>query len=170
MTIMARKPYRGRAFLKGKINESLALSTLASATLIGDTWDDTVNERTLVTSIVANWMLDDATVNEGPIVFGVAHADYTDAEIEAWIETLNTWNEGNLISKEIANRKIRQIGTFSLAESDEQFNNGLPVKTKLNWVILQAQGLRMWAYNRGGAVMTTGAVLRAEGHANLKPL
>ncbi len=162
-------------YIRGNVDEELALTALASKDVVGAVFDETVNERTLVSSIVANWSLANWTdiANAGPIVFGVAHSDYTDAEIEEWIESTGQWNEGNMVSREISGRKIRQIGTLggggSAAETDV-LNDGKPVKTKLNWILLQAQTLRVWAYNSGSAaVATTVPSLTANGHVNLWP-
>jgi len=173
---MAKHPKsrRRRRYLKGNIDENLGLGTLASGTLISDTWDETVNERSLVSSVVASWSVDLLTSPQGPILFGVAHSDYTDAEIEEVIENAGSWNEGDLVSQEKAKRKIRIIGQFVSEElagtTDVRFNEGKPVKTKLNWILNQGQTLKMWAYNRSDtALATTAPVVRCSGHANIWP-
>ncbi len=94
---MARKP-RGRrrrsmkGYLKGNIDESLSLGTLATKTLVADTWDESPEEKTLISSIVCTWSLDNITPGQGPLIFGVAHSDYSDAEIEAVIENQASWD------------------------------------------------------------------------------
>ncbi len=172
--MMARKGGRGRMarYLKGNVDESFNLSTLASATLISNTWDEVVVERTRCSSIVVSWSLDQITSPQGPILFGVAHSDYSDAEIEEVIENAGSSNEGDLVSQEIAKRKIRIIGEFVSTElaglTDVKFNLGRPVKTKLNWVLTTGDTLKMWAYNiSASALATTDPAMRAHGHANL---
>ncbi len=162
-------------YIRGNVDEEVALTTLASKDVVSSIFDEVVNERTLVSSIVANYALSNWTdiANAGPIIFGVAHSDYNDAEVEEWLENTGQWNEGNMISREIAARKIRQIGQL-VGASDPlavaQFNDGRQKKTKLNWILLQGQSLRLWAYNAGSAaVATTAPSLTANGQVNLWP-
>ena len=177
---MAKK--RGRKFgryLKGKVHEQIDLGALAALDLISQLFTQTVNERTRVSSIVASWALSDwtALVDDGPIMVGIAHGDYSDAEIEAFIENAQSWNEGDLVGQEVAKRKIRTIGIFRTEDATASapaavatLNEGRPIKTKLNWVLNQQQTLRFWAYNLGTSVLTAGAHVNCEGHANLWPL
>ncbi len=170
-----RYPRAGR-YLKGNVEENLSLGTLASGALISDTWDETVNETTRISSILVDWSVDEITFPHGPLLFGVAHSDYTDAEIEAVIENAGSWDSGNLISQEVAKRKIRIIGSMTSdigdpaggGTMDIRFNDGRPVRTKLNWILNSGDTLKMWVYNRSAAALaTTVPVLKASGHANL---
>ncbi len=143
--------------------------TLGSGALLGDTWDETVNEKSLLSSIVVTWSIDQLTGEEGPLIFGVAHSDYTDTEISEVIGTGGSWDSGNMISQERSKRLVRQIGEFAMpnATGDLSINDGMPVKTKLNWQLQSSDTLKMWVFNRSAATLTTGAVLKASGHANL---
>ncbi len=156
-------------YLKGSVDENMALSTLGSKVLIGDTWDETVEDRARISSIVCTWALDGLTSSQGPILFGVAHSDYTDAEIEAVIENAGSWKEGSKVEQEIAKRLVRIIGTFVSQDTlDVEFNDGRVLKTKLNWILNEGDTLRMWAYNLSGTPLaTTDPQLRCNGHANL---
>lgn len=156
-------------YIRGSVDEELALTTLASKTVVGTTFDETVQERTLVSSIVANWSGKDFTAGEGPIMVGVAHGDYSDAEIEAVIESTGSWNEGDKVAQEVSKRLVRRIGVLSLADGDPVLNDGKPMKTKLNWILNQGVFLKIWAYNMGSGALTTGGIVQAEGHANLWP-
>ncbi len=161
-------------YLRGNVDEFMQLGTLAAVTLLSALFDETVDEKTLVSSIVATWTLGNWTpiANAGPIMFGVAHSDYTDAEIEAYIEATSSWNRSDLLAtREVAKRLIRRIGQFQAPTAVEQvavINDGRPVKTKLNWRMQEGQTLRLWAYNTGGAaIATTDPLVRCNGHANL---
>ncbi len=163
-------------YIRGNVDEEVALTTLASKDVVGAIFDEVVNERTLVSSLVAAWALNNFTpgANIGPFAFGVAHSDYTDAEIEEYLEQTGQWDEGNLQSQEVSKRKIRRIGVIGGDIDDAadigQFNDGRPKKTKLNWILLQGQSLRLWAYNMGSAnVATTAPSLVCNGHVNLWP-
>ncbi len=169
-----KRSFPRRKYLRGNVDENLLLGTLATKTLISDRWDESPEDRVLLSSVVLSWTLDQLTNPQGPILFGVAHSDYTDAEVEAVIENAGSWAEGSKIEQEISKRLVRIIGTMvSTGESqsgpvDIQFNEGRKLKTKLNWVINQADGLRMWAYNLSATPLaTTDPVLRANGYANL---
>ncbi len=177
---MARKPKRkmGR-YIRGNVDETLALGTLAGRTLISGDFDDAVNERTRISSIIAAYSVLNATPGGdiGPIMVGVAHSDYGDGEIEAFIENTGSWDEGNLVEqREIGKRLIRVIGIFpdeggAALSVNKVLNDGKPIKTKLNWTLLQAQTLSLWAYNLGTtAFATTDPQVRCQGHVNLWPL
>ncbi len=175
---MARDKRRNRKFrryLKGSVDETLNLGTLAPTTLVGAAFDETVNERTFVSSIRATHSLSEFTpaADRGPILVGVAHSDYSDAEIEAVIENTGSWNEGNLVQQEVAKRKVRRIGIFEIPDNATDavvLNDGKPITTKLGWILVQGQGLRQWAYNMGtAALVTTDPAYRMQGHANLWP-
>ncbi len=161
-------------YIRGNIAENLALGTLAANTLISGI-TDLVSERTLLSSVVASYSLGGATPldNAGPVLVGLAHSDYTDAEIEAWVELQTGWAEGDLASREVANRKIRRIGIFdepATAGLSVALNEGRVIKTKLNWILNSGQGLRLWAYNTGTAAFaTTDPNVHMQGHANLWP-
>ncbi len=165
-----------RRYIKGSIQHTQVVSvpfvTLDAASLA---FGEVVNERTLVSSVVATYTLTAVTpvVGQGPMLCGIAHSDYTEGEIEQWIENPLSWNEGNLGAQETAGRKIRKIGAFTVADDAADgfvLNDGKPIKSKLNWILLQGQTLQSWVYN-GGLVsfVTTTPTLTILGHANLWP-
>ncbi len=169
-----RRRSRGR-YIKGAIDETLDLGTLASKTLIANVFDETVEERTRVSSIDATWSLADFTpgAGDGPILCGVAHSDYSAAEIEEVIENTGSWTEGSKTEQEIAKRLVRIVGVFTEADAAASINqvalnDGLPIKTKLNWILNGGDTLKVFAYNMGdSALATTDPDLHVYGHANL---
>ncbi len=164
-------------YIRGNVDEELALTTLASKDVVGAQFDEVVNERTYVSKIVATYSLSNFTLgaNIGPFIFGVAHGDYDDAEVEEWLEQAGQWNEGNLVSsREIGRRLIRQIGVIGADVADitdiGQFNDGKMKSTKLGWTLMQGQTLRLWAFNAGSQPVATSSLsLTANGHVNLWP-
>lgn len=162
-------------YIKGNVDERLVLTTLAARTLQGVDFAETVNERTRVSSIRAAYSMDSFTqgTDDGPVMVGIAHSDYTDAEIEQVIEAVQSWNEGDKIAQEVGARLVRTIGIFenpSSATASVWLNDGKPIKTKLNWTLNQGQTLRLWAYNLGqSAFATTAPIVYIQGHANLWP-
>ncbi len=172
---MAKK--RGRNFsnyLRGSVDEALSLGTLGATTLISLIFGSVVEGRTRVSSLKATYSLHGMTPtqNRGPIHIGVAHSDYTDAEIEEWIENTGTWSRGDMVAQEISKRRIRSIGTFEIQESGTfvamTLNDGKPIRTKLNWQLEEGQTLRLWGFNTGTvALAVTDPVVRALGNVNL---
>ncbi len=162
-------------YIRGNVDEFNGLSTLAAKTAIAVDFDETVNERTLVSSLVALWTMTAFTksTGDGPIMCGVAHSDYSLAEIEEWIETTGSWDEGNLKEQEVGARKIRRVGIFDNPADEAEvsvLNDGKQIKTKLNWILLQGQTLQMWCYNLGTSPLaTTSPIVVAQGHVNLWP-
>ncbi len=158
-----------RRYLKGKLDETLPLGALAADALFTQNVGATVNERAFVSSMKANWSTSEHTPDQGSLRVGVAHGDYTTAEILAWIENTGSWNEGDTINQEIAKRKIREIGVFPGALSQESLNDGKPITTKLGWILLQGQTLKLWVLNEDDSVLTTGTDVIVGGHVNIWP-
>ncbi len=155
-------------YIKGGIEENLVFSTLASGVGAEDTFDQVVNVTTRVSSIDVAWSVDQLGAADS-ILFGVAHSDYTLAEIVEVIQQANSWTSADKVAKEVADRQVREIGVITNNSgllSDAVFRNGDRVKTKLNWLLHEGQTLKMWVFNRQAAAVSTGT-LKADGHANL---
>ncbi len=123
-------------------------------------------------SIDLSWSIADlgATQDDGQ-EFGVAHSDYSAAEIEECLEAAGAIDQGDKIAMERANRLVRSIGQFQGAPgtgAGKSFNNGLPKKTKLNWYIGIGDTISAWIRNGSGAVYTTGASLVPQGNLWVK--
>ncbi len=163
-------------YIRGGVDETIALTTLGPRTLVAQVFDETVTERALLSSIVSTYVMDDFTngIDIGPIMVGIAHGDYTAAEIEEFIENTASWAEADKIGQEVAKRQVRIIGIFGSglldASAHQTLNDGKPIKTKLNWILNAGQTLDVWAYNLGtAAVATTVPDIHLEGHVNLWP-
>ncbi len=175
MLLAKKTPKRAfRAYIKGRIVQSLALTTLGALTLVSDIVDDTVDEKTWCSSVVLSWsMIGFTPVSaDGPVLVGIAHSDYTDAEIQENIELNTNWSQGDQIAQEQGRRKVRIVGTFqNLASLDQAatLNDGKAIRTKCGWMLTTGQSIRYWAFNKGGSPLTTGSNLHVAGHANLWP-
>ncbi len=157
-------------YIKGNVDDQMALSTLASGALITQVFDESVAEEAIMTSLVASWALDNIVAGQGPLQFGVAHSDYTGPEILEVIANTGSWDLGNKVAQEQAKRLVRTIGFMVIEEDtgtdDVRFNDGKPVKTKLNWVLQTGDTIQMWVFNPA-ATLTGNPILRAAGHANI---
>ncbi len=163
-------------YLRGNIDVNQSLGTLAGSTGILGAISDVVEEKALISSIVCTYALEGMTQgdNIGPISVGVAHSDYILSEIEAWIEQVTGWAEGDLQAREVANRLIRKIGTWPADPAGDLgaavLNDGKSIKTKLNWVLTTGQNVTFFFYNEGGSPLaTTNPNAHVVGHANLWP-
>ncbi len=177
---MARKPHQRRRRKKlfvPTINATLALGALADQDLISATLGQNPGIETFLMSMKATWNLDNATPGEGPILVGVAHEDYTDAEIEEYLENTQSWSPQDLVGQEIANRKIRIVGSFgntarggTATTSTERLQDGKPIKTICRWVNSDSQSLKIWAFNKAGGPLTTGGRVVVVGNAFMNRL
>ncbi len=162
-------------YLRGNIDLTFSLGALAGADVITQAVQDAVEEKAWLSSIKATYTMKDLTItaDAGPLHMGVCHSDYSDAEVEEWIELTTGWAEGNLQSREVANRKIRRIGSFEAsgqALATQVLNDGRPINTKCGWSLTTGQNVRFWVYNSGSAALaTTTPDVSIQGHANLWP-
>ncbi len=163
-------------YIRGNVDDTLTVGLLASKDVVGAVFDEVVDGRTYISSLKAVWSMKGVTLTAaaGPIVVGVAHSDYSDAEVEEWIENTGQWNEGDLVAREIGNRKIRQVGVFEDPDSGPTeavtLNDGKPITTKLGWILVEGQTLRLWAFNSGLAAMAVSSPeVAINGHVNLWP-
>ncbi len=172
---VAKHKGKGRNFsryLKGRVEVKMSVGTLAAVTGKVQVFDDTVTTEMRVSSLEATYSLETfvAASGDGPLHVGIAHSDYDLAEIEQWIESTTGWDEGDLIGKEIMQRKIRQIGTFRGLDNTSSIvvlNDGRPIKTKLNWLLTEGDTLDLWIYNAGSGAIGGDPALNCSGHVNL---
>ncbi len=170
-----RKRRRFRKYLRGNIDLDFLLGTLAAESLISAVVPDTVVEKAWCSSVRAAYSIQALTKGPtiGPITIGLAHSDYTSAEIEAWVENLGSWDQGGQLEQEIARRKIRVIGTFPNPDATGNtsvLNHGNKFTVKCGWQLITGQTIRFWAYNEGsGALASTDPTVHVTGHANLWP-
>ncbi len=176
LAMMARKKGGGRkrfaGYIKGNIDKNIDIGLLVGSTVFISIVNDVVVEKTYCSSIRCSYALNEVTptTGDGPLTIGVAHSDYSTAEIEAWVERSTSWDKADLIGQEVSNRLIRQIGTFPQPDDVEDIsvlNDGKPITTKLGWILRTGQTLTFWIYNSGGTMETTSPDVSVKGHANL---
>ncbi len=159
----AERKAKSGGLVKIPFNTSLALATLADAVVLqANVAGGTFAEDFRVTSIRSTWTMRGATPDEGPIMLGYNHGDYTVTEVKENIESQGLSPAGK-IEREQANRLVRQIGAFQGAGQDKVLNDGKPIRTKLNWIIQDGIGLEFFAMNQSGAILTTGSIIELFG-------
>ncbi len=178
-TLMARRRRRRRtnfaSYMSGAIDFEMALGTLnGNTSILQNATSQAVVDTTRISSIrcvysLSNWT---PSAGKGPIVIGVSHSDYAQSEVDAWIETAASWDQGDLVNtREVRQRLIRQIGVFDnpvAATDSTRLNFGRAITTKLNWKLAEGDFLNFWAYNSGaGNIATTDPKININGKANL---
>ncbi len=141
----------------------LALSTLGSDTALSTSMVGAADGAYRVVSIDATWSLKGLTGGEGPITFGFAHSDYSVTEIKECIEASAAISQGDKVAQERSNRLVRVVGTLGLTGASV-FNDGMPVKTKLNWLIAIGDEVDLFAFNESTSALSTGAFVNASGN------
>ncbi len=160
---MARKGKRSFNLRRVRLQSFLAAGALVSGDVISGAATAATTGSMRVMSIKASWNLSDkgASDDDG-YQFGVAHSDYTAAEIEECLESQASIDLGDKVAQEQSNRLVRVIGTMSGAAGAGgglQFNDGKTISTKLNWFLSIGDTLNMWIRNGSGATWVTGALL-----------
>ncbi len=148
-----------------------ALDTLKVA--IGDLTDVATDPYRLVTLKASYSWVDVAAIIDDGFDFGVAHGDYTAAEIEECLDFQSSIDRGDKIALEKSNRLVRQIGSIRSpanpsATGSMVFADGRQVKTRLNWYMATGDKLKGWIRNSSGVIWTTGSSLNAAGQIWLK--
>jgi len=150
-----------------QVSSAVPLGALASNTVVaGVMTADTAIDTGRVTSLDAAWDLEAHTAGEGPIAVGVAHSDYSAAEILEYLTLATGFDRGDKIAQERQGRRIRRVGVFGGGLADISLNDGVPIKIKLNWVLTEGDTVQSWALNLDAATLTTGTFLNIQGHLN----
>ncbi len=164
-----KRSSKGRYSLRPvRFANSITLGTLANITVLTAGSTSTADGAYRMISMQAVWTLKGGTTGEGPITVGYAHSDYSVTEIKEALEANASINIGNKVSNEQANRLVRIVGTFGGGLTDEQLNEGRPVKTRLNWFIPIGMQVNLFAYNDSGATLTTGSIVDVTGKCWVK--
>ncbi len=174
MLVMARRRPRRRRWTsdmrKVPIFHTLSLSTLATLTVLNANALTTSDNEYRVLSATMTWSLAGLTAGEGPLIFGYAHGDYSVTEIKEALEAENTIDRGDKVAAEQGNRLVRRVGSFSGLGTETEFNDGKPMRMRLNWVIAEGRTLNYWVYNFSGGTLTDGSAVIVMGDAVIKYL
>ena len=152
---MAKKKGKFRRYIRGIVNvEKDVLSLAGKAAFVKD-FPEVVSERCWVSSIDASYSISDHTpvIDAGPLLLAIAHSDYTQAEIEEWLENVDSWDESDMVqSREISRRLIRHVGILESPPSrsdSRRLDDGKKIHTKLGWYLATGQTLQLVVYNLG---------------------
>ncbi len=166
-----RKPSRRRRFnlRMVRINNRVAMGALDTLTVTSGSITTAANDTYRLMSVKASYSWTDiAAVADDGFTFGLAHSDYTSAEIEECLESQSSIDLGNKVAQEQANRLVREIGTIrstpgATIAGSAIFGNGRLVKTRLNWAMNTGDTLNVWVHNASNVIWTTGSNLNVAG-------
>ncbi len=172
-----KKPYRRRRKFNlrlVRVQNEQAIGALAADDVIsGALTANVVSGAMRFMLLKASWTISDIGAGvDDTFQFGVAHGDYTAAEIEECLEIQAGLDLGDKVAQEQADRLVRSIGVMTkggvLGNQGVGFNDGKPVTTKLNWAIAIGENLSVWVRNGSGTVYTTGALITTIGELWVK--
>ncbi len=150
------------------VDEKVALSTLSASGTIASDFDSVVDDRVFAISLKGTFTMEDHTPGEGPIVVGIAHSDYTAAEIDEFLEAIAAWDSGDQIAQEHRRRFVRWVGTFDGSKAFDVLNDGMPISVPLRWWIQFGETLALWAWNKDLAALTTGTLIGVQGGVSVR--
>ncbi len=157
-----RRRRRDRNFVAIPFQAALTLGTLADDTVISGS-PITLGEDLFVISVDTLAALRGLTAGDVPITVGYAHGDLTDTEIGEALSA-NLTDPDDIIARERARRPVRKVGTFAHgADVDQVLNNGVPIRTSAKFSIGDGHTFDLFAINRSGGQLQTGAVIEFEG-------
>ncbi len=166
--------HRNYRLRKVRSQANFGIGALAAADVVVGVLSGTLTNTLRVISCNGSWtIINLAAAVDGGFEFGVSHSDYTAAEIEECLEAQSSMDLGDKVAQEQANRLVRTIGTISpegtaLVGGEISFNEGKPVKVRLNWLLSIGDTLNMWVRNGTGTVYTTGSALAFVGELWVK--
>ncbi len=156
-----------------RINAAVTVGALASLTVVkGVIHASSTNMfRVISLNCSYSWSGIAAAIDDG-MEFGIAHSDYTAAEIEECLEASGAIDQGDKVAQEQANRLVRSIGIMSgsgpIVDGQRSFNEGRKQRTKLNWLLGIGDTLVLWMRNGSGVVWTTGSTALVAGDMWIK--
>ena len=150
-----------------RISTTLAIGALASADVITGALTAATTDPLRIISANLSYSITDipALIDDG-YEFGLCHSDYTDAEVEECIEAQQTIDLGNKVAQEQGNRLVRSVGRMTGTlniDGGSEFNDGKPMKTRLNWRMSSGDSLKIYIRNSSDTIWTTGAQIAVLG-------
>jgi hypothetical protein len=169
---MARHPKRKFNLRKVRVAISLSIGSLAAFDVnTGNITVVSTNPYRIVSADLSWSLTDLATVSNDGFEFGLAHGDYSAAEVEECLEAGASIDPGDLVSREQANRLVRTVGiagSGAVTDGSLIFNDGMPVKTKLNWPVGIGDAINLFIRNGSDTTWGSGTNIKVFGHIWIK--
>jgi len=151
-----------------RINAKSAAGALATLDVVSNAMINASVDTYRLISVKASYAwVDIQVVADDGMTFGLAHSDYTAAEVEECLEAIAAIDRGDKIAQEQSNRLVREIGSIESLDStgtgSRVFADGRQVHTRLNWFMSIGDQLNLWIRNASGIVWTTGSSISMNG-------
>ncbi len=164
--VMAKHRKSGRRrssrFFAYPIAANLALGTLADGVIISTALTAFGQTRVSLISADISWSIDGLTANEGPIEIGLGSSNLSNTETGEALDASPT-SQTDIIAMERSRRPVRRVGQFPGQSANESLKDGDQIRTTLKFPVNEGVELNLWARNRSGATLTTGAIVRVSG-------
>ncbi len=144
------------------VNETISVGALADGVVVKSDGDAFGRDFYWISSDLY-WGMTNHTAAEGPLVVGLAHGDYTVAEIAEALNITGMENPGDKTAKEQGRRQVRRAGQFSGVVGDEVLNDGKTIRTRSKFMVETTQAPAFWAQNKSSATLTTGTLIKVSG-------
>ncbi len=179
VTLLAHKGYGKRKYHRNyklrrvRLATTSALGALGAGAVVANNIVNAAADTYRLISVDCSYSWSGKQEVDDAATFGLAHGDYTAAEIEESLEAITAIDLGDKVAQEQANRLVREIGTFAgstagVANAGAIFNDGRRMKVRLNWAMSIGQQVTLWIRNSSGVVYTTGSVITMNGDLWIK--
>ncbi len=159
-----RKHRRNRNFFVIPVNVVITMgATVASVVVATVEPAAGFTRECFIMSARLMWAIQDHTAGEGPIQFGLHHNDLSVTEVGEGLDAVMS-GSSDRIEYERSTRPIRQVGHFAGLNTDEVFNDGRALKTKVKMTFDEGFAFGMWARNQSGSTLTTGTLVKIFGN------
>ncbi len=165
---MVKHPKRRSNLRRVRVASSSAVGALASLDVVINAITQVSANRYRAISFICSYNWSNKSAADDAAVFGLAHSDYSAAEIEECLESQAGIDQGDKVAQEQANRLVRLIGQFSSGgeggvSGGAQFNDGKTIKVRLNWLMGIGDTITLWIRNASGTVFVTGSNITIQG-------
>ncbi len=151
----SHKKRRSGTFRPVRFKFDIPLSTLGSGVMLVGAIGIGTGQEHFALSADCSWTISDLTIGQGPIAVGLAHSDYTVAELDEWYEATATLT-GDKIEQEEGRRLVRDVGIFAPENAlNGRLNDGNPKRTKLMMRVEDTKTINVWARNMGASPLST---------------
>lgn len=154
---------KNRNFTALKQSTNIVLGTLADDTIVKAD-GPTLTQDFDVISTEVSFAIREGTAGQGPLEVGLAQSDLTVAEILECLVAEPT-SQTDVPAIEHTKRKVRLYGAYrDIGDAQGNLlNDGRPIRKKMFVPVNDGQGMpAVWARNRSGAPLTTGAILECQ--------
>ncbi len=157
-----RRGGRGKGFVVWPVQIQMALSTLATDTVIK--FDLlALSQNAFMISADLQWTLRGGVATEGPIQVGYANDDLAVAEIAEAFNAAPA-SQSDIIQIERSRRPVRKAGSFTGLVTDEALNDGKAIRTTLKFKLANGVDLAVWAFNQSGSALTGSQFIEVTGN------